>query len=115
MERTKNKIIEFLKKEWLIITLLFAIVLLGNALREFSYAQVPNPGETRDEYSFGWLGLSLIIDKYPIAWSGISAYKTSDLVRINVDHIFDSNPNQSLFPINKPWFDHPPGFGLFVG
>jgi len=111
----KKKISSFLKREWKSLLILIVIVFLGNNLREFSYAQVPNPGETRDEYSFGWLGLSLIKDKFPIAWSGISAYPENEMKKINVDHIYDSNSNTEPFPINSPWFDHPPAFGLFIG
>ena len=100
---------------FLSILCLGLILWQANKLREYNYAQVPLPGETRDEYSFGWLGLSLIQQKYPIAWSGIGAYENTSMEHINVDHIFDVNPNQPDFPIDKPWFDHPPLFGLVVG
>jgi len=101
----------------LVFTLLAlcAIIWIGNKLRVYNYAQVPLPGETRDEYSFAWLGLSLIQDNYPIAWSGIGAYENTNQKYINVDQIFDTYPNQPAFPIDKPWFDHPPLFGLIVG
>src|SRR4030065_2698458 len=111
----KEKIFLFLKKNLSSIILLAAIVILGNTLREFSYAEVPNPGETRDEYSFGWLGISLLKDRFPVAWSGIKAYGSSDYQKINVDHIFDKDEYLPLFPINKPCFYHPPVFGLLVG
>src|SRR4030042_1527894 len=111
----KEKIYHFLKNNLSSIILLTVIVILGNTLREFSYAEVPNPGETRDEYSFGWLGISLIKDRFPVAWSGIKAYGYNDEQKINVDHIFDKDAYLPLFPINKPWFDHPPMFGLFIG
>src|SRR4030043_668757 len=111
----KEKIYHFLKNNLSSIILLTVIVILGNTLREFSYAEVPNPGETRDEYSFGWMGISLIKDKFPIAWSGIKAYGYNDYQKINVDHKFDKDEYLPLFPINKPWFDHPPAFGLLVG
>lgn len=120
------KIIKFLKKykiKWtkkLLVKLLFVFILglitiLGNQYREKNYAQIPLPGETADEYSFGWLGLSLIKDHYPIAWSGIEGYKNYDYQKINVDSIFDKNPDLKPFSINKPWFDHPPLMGLIVG
>ena len=99
-----NKIIVYL--------VLLAILVIGLNLRRFSYAQVPLPGETADEYSFGWLGISLIKDRYPIAWSGIAGYKNHDFQKINVDRLFDVDPDRPPFSIDKPWFDHPPLFGL---
>jgi len=90
------------------------IVFLGLNMRKFSYAEVPFPGENADEYSFGWLGISLVKDKYPIAWSGVPPY-VHDYQKINVDRVFDKDPNRVPFPIDKPWFDHPPLFGLLVG
>jgi len=95
--------------------ILFFVLVISYNLRNYSYSSVPLPGETDDEYSFGWLGISLIRDKYPIAWSGISGYKNHDYQRINVDNLFGISPNRPLFSIDKPWFDHPPLFGLLVG
>lgn len=103
------------RKNWIVLALLVGILVLGNRLREFSYASVPNPGETADEYSFGWLGISLLREKRPIAWSGISAYEQHDFQKINVDGLFDKDPHRPLFAIDKPWFDHPPLFGLVTG
>lgn len=101
---------------YLLITLsLFAVLIIGNRLREFSYSEVPGPGETNDEYSFAWLGISLLRDGYPTAWSGIPGYKTTDYQRINVDGIFNNHPEKPDFPMNRPWFDHPPLFGLLIG
>lgn len=102
-------------KNVLLVIYLFSLLILAKNLRVFSYASVPLPGETRDEYSFGWLGISLLRDGYPTAWSGICGYKTYDNQKINVDGIFTNHPEQPAFTINKPWFDHPPFFGLLVG
>lgn len=99
----------------LVVALLLTAVIFGNKFREYNYATVPFPGENADEYSFGWLGLSLIENHYPIAWSGIGGYKTTDFQKINVDKVFDIQPNRPAFPIDKPWFDHPPLMGLLVG
>lgn len=105
-----------MKKENILILFLLAFMLFfGNKFREKDYATVPFPGEDADEYSFGWLGISLIKDHYPIAWSGIAGYKNHDFQKINVDKIFDVDTRRGPFPIDKPWFDHPPLMGLFVG
>ena len=111
------KLITYIGKNKTVISflVLMGILLLGNKLRELNYASVPLPGETADEYSFGWLGISLIDKKYPIAWSGIPAYTYHDYQKINVDGIFDRDPGRALFSIDKPWFDHPPLFGLVTG
>ena len=102
-------------KKFIIIILLLGVIFFGNKFRENNYATVPFPGDTADEYSFGWLGISLIRDRYPISWSGISGYKSHDYQKINVDKIFDIDFSRGPFPINKPWFDHPPLMGLVVG
>lgn len=118
MVRAKEaKVIKKLRenRKWIVFILLIGILVLGNRLREFSYASVPNPGESADEYSFGWLGISLIKDKYPIAWSGIPAYAVHDFQRINVDGLYDKDPQRLPFSIDMPWFDHPPLFGLLTG
>jgi hypothetical protein len=98
-----------------IIFFLALTIFFGNKFRERNYAEVPFPGETADEYSFGWLGLSLIKDKYPLSWSGILVGKDYDYQRINVDGIFDKNPGRLPFPLEKPWLYHPPLMGLMVG
>ena len=90
-------------------------MLLGNRLRQFSYSQVPAPGEVADEYAYGWLGLSLIENQYPISWSLLPFYPDKSFEKINVDGLYDLDPNRVPFPIVKPWFDHPPLFGLLVG
>mgnify|MGYP001565998181 CR=1 FL=1 len=97
------------------IAILLVIILLGNYLREFNYGLVPHPGEIADEYSYGWAGLSLIKDKYPISWSSLNSYKTTEDKKINVDEIYDKDPQRPPFPIVKPWFDHPPLLGLTTG
>lgn len=118
MERAKitKSFRGILKLKYIIlIFLLIPILILGNKLREYSYATVPAPGESLDEYSFGWLGLSLIQNRYPIAWSGIDAYEDHDFQKINVDGRYTLDPNKDPLAIDKPWFDHPPLFGLLSG
>lgn len=94
---------------------IFIIAFVGLRLREYSYSSVPLPGETNDEYSFGWLGISLLEEGVPKAWSGIDGYPNYDYQKINVDNIYDIHPDWPAFSINSPWFDHPPLFGLFIG
>lgn len=108
------KIIRKIAKNWLVYLLLFAIILLGNKLRTFSYAAVPHAGEVADEYAWGWLGLSLIINKYPESWS-LNSYQDMVYKKINVDFIYDKNPETKSFAIIKPSFDNPPLFGLITG
>lgn len=114
------KIIELFKNRInsgniLVFILLSLCIFFGNKFRILNYSTVPFPGETADEYSFGWLGISLIKDKYPVAWSGLPIYKDHDYQKINVDQIYDRNPGLEPFSIDKPWFDHPPLMGLLVG
>lgn len=102
-------------KTKIIVALILLIMVVGIFLRWYSYTKVPHPANSADEYSFGWVGLSLIKDHYPIAWSGLPAYKSHDMQKINVDALYDSVPQPPPFPIDKPWFDHPPLFGLITG
>ena len=112
MAKNNKKII---RRNILVILLLLAIVLLGNKLRSHSYSTVPHPGEVADEYCYGWLGMSLIKDGEPISWSSLDVYKNRELVKINVDGIYDADPSKPPFPIVKPYFDHPPLFGFISG
>ena len=68
-----------------------------------------------DEYSFAWVGLSLIQVGTPIATSGIPGYNNTDHRYINVDQVFRGAAKGNPFPINYPWFDHPPLLGLITG
>lgn len=88
---------------------------MGNKLREYSYSKVPTPGEVADEYSYGWLGLSLITEGYPRSWSSLVGYPSRVEEKINVDGLYNLDPFRAPFPIVKPWFDHPPLFGLITG
>lgn len=109
------KIVKWIVKSRFRIILFIAILALGNYLRLSSYAEVPHPGEVADEYSYGWVGLSLLEKGYPISWSTLSPYKSRTMEKINVDSLYDKNPGTLPFPIVRPWFDHPPLFGLITG
>lgn len=68
-----------------------------------------------DEYSFSWVGLSLIQLGKPIGISGIPGYLVNDYRYINVDQVFQTTAKGNVFSINTPWFDHPPLLGLVSG
>lgn len=105
---------KFIIKNYLLIIFTFLICALGFFLRSQNYASVPLPGESRDEFSFAWLGLSLLQTGQPIATSGLNAY-SHDWKYINVSDVFHGFANTSPFPLDSSWFDHPPLFSLIPG
>lgn len=113
-----EKVLKALKNKrfWAVAAVLLAIIFLGNSLRWFSYASVPHPGETADEYVFAWAGLGLIKEGKPVGWTGVEgAYRSYDYQKINVDSLYDREPARLPFSIVAPWFDKPPGFALLIG
>lgn len=87
------------------IFLVIFVLFVGLILRLHNYSVYPQRGATSDEYSYSFLGVSLLTKHIPISWSAISAYKNrSDLTIKNL-----------YFPIVYPYFDHPPLNGLLVG
>lgn len=99
------------------IILIFSLVLilgLGFFLRAKNHTVIPQPGESVDEYSFTWVGLSLLENGVPIGTSGLSPY--NHLWKyINVNGFYQGPYTPNPFPIDQPWFDHPPLFGLVTG
>lgn len=95
--------------------ILTIILIAAFYLRSTGSSTIPYPGESMDEYSFAWVGLSLIQVGKPIATSGIPGYKNTDYRYINVDQVFRGSAKGNPFPINYPWFDHPPLLGLITG
>lgn len=89
------------KRQLLILT----ILLLGLVLRLHNYEKYPQRGATSDEYTYSFLGLSLLTKGIPISWSHFSGYRNRQ--DVTIDNIF--------FPIVWPYFDHPPLNGIFVG
>lgn len=100
-----------------IVSYLILVIILVAAfyLRSTGSSTIPYPGESMDEYSFAWVGLSLIQVGTPVATSGITGYKNTDFRYINVDQVFRGSAKGNPFPINYPWFDHPPLLGLVTG
>lgn len=84
--------------------LIIVVLVLGLGLRLHNYEKYPQRGATSDEYTYSFLGLSLLTKGYPSSWSHFGAYK--DREDLTIDGIY--------FPIVKPYFDHPPLFGLLV-
>lgn len=87
------------------IFLVVFVLFVGLILRLHNYSMYPQRGATSDEYSYSFLGVSLLTKHVPISWSAISAYK----------HRSDLTIKNLYFPIVYPYFDHPPLNGLLVG
>lgn len=84
---------------------LLILLLLGSLLlRLHHYELYPQRGATSDEYTYSFLGVSLLTEHKPISWSYFE-YKNPKIIKI--DGI--------LFPIVEPYFDHPPLYGLISG
>ena len=100
----------------LIAAVLLVVVVIGYQLRNTRYSTIPFPGESTDEYSNAWVGLSLIQLGFPIGIGGLPTYPSHDYRYINVDRIFSSNTVMgNAIPLDYPWFDHPPLMGAVTG
>lgn len=91
-----------------------SVILLAFFLRKKDYAQIPIPGQSVDEYSYSWVGLSLIKTGMPIGISGIPGYQNQFSKYINIDRLYQTISSDPL-NINYPWMDHPPLLGLITG
>lgn len=94
--------------------IVIAVLGLSFLLRYKNFAQVPVAGISVDEYSYSWVGLSLITDHYPVGISEISGYKNNDERYVNPDNLLHFSVS-GPFVFNYPWFDHPPLLGLITG
>lgn len=81
------------------------ILIVGLVLRLHNYSTYPQRGATSDEYTYSFLGVSLLKKHIPISWSHFSVYKNK----------YDMTIRDLYFPIVYPYFDHPPLNGLLVG
>lgn len=106
----KNKFVFFIK-----IILFLGILVLALIVRKKNYAEIPIPGQSVDEYSYSWVGLSLFKTGMPIGISGISGYKNVLPRYVNVDRFFQTVSTGDPLVINYPWMDHPPLLGLITG
>lgn len=96
----------------LIFLLIFGLAIFA---RKRNYAEIPIPGQSVDEYSYSWVGLSLIESGMPVGISGIGGYKNSLARYVNVDRFFQTVSTGDPLIINYPWMDHPPLLGLITG
>src|SRR3989338_10877768 len=87
------------------VFIVFSILLLGFFIRVHNYSIYPQRGATSDEYTYSFLGVSLLKEGIPISWSNFSVYKNK----------YDMTIRDLYFPIVYPYFDHPPLNGLLVG
>lgn len=81
-----------------------AILILALVLKLHNYATFPQRGATSDEYTYSFLGLSLLTQGFPISWSNFNLYPR--LVHLTINKLY--------FPIVYPYFDHPPLNGIVV-
>jgi len=102
-----NKLKSFFtyKKNYTIILLLAAILLLGFVLRHDNFRTVPRHGATFDEFAWTWLGINLIQTGVPISWSPHPQYKERQEIKYQ----------GAAFLLVKPYLEHPPLFGLVAG
>lgn len=88
--------------------LIVSVLFLGLFLRIHNYTSQPPRGASSDEYTYTFLGMSLLQKGVPISWSYLPGYLTyGDHKELTIDHIY--------FPLVWPYFDHPPLNGLLVG
>ncbi len=97
------------------LALLLMITLFGFTLRYRNIGQIPLPGQSQDEYSNAWVGLSIIETGMPLGMSGLSGNLNQRRIYINPDRIFQQTASGDPMTIAYPWFDHPPLVGLITG
>lgn len=87
------------------ITVVIFILLLGLTIRLHNYSVYPQRGASSDEYTYSFLGVSLLTKHIPISWSAFPVY--NNLQHLTIDKLY--------FPIVYPYFDHPPFAGIIFG
>ena len=99
----------YFKKNLNLTSVLISLILaLGLFLRLHNYTQFPPRGASSDEYTYSFLGMSLLEKGVPTSWSFFPQYfTTAHTYNLTIDHIF--------FPMVTPYFDHPPLYGILVG
>ena len=113
--QSKNNAMSKKIKGFIYVFLSIVILFIGYSLRSNYYDTVPFPGESVDEYSNSWVGLSLLRLGKPVGISNLSSYPNEILRYINVDRIYQRGGHGGPIPLFNPWFDHPPLLGLITG
>lgn len=105
------------KKTFVLLVTSILLFVCAYKLRIKNYDTIPVKGQSVDEYSNTWVGLSLIKLGMPVGISGLGGYKENYYRYVNVDRIFQNGEavDGSPMPLNYPWFDHPPAMGLVTG
>ncbi len=87
------------------ILLVVLILLVGLILRLHNYSVYPQRGATSDEYSYSFLGVSLLTKGVPVSWSAVSAYKhRSDLTIKNINFPSAGPAMLEISPIKDKYF-----------
>lgn len=89
--------------------------MVGYKLRLNNYDKIPFPGESMDEYSNSWVGLSLIELGKPVGISNLIGYKQDYFAYTNVDRVYQTVASAGPLVFHEPWLDHPPMLGLITG
>ncbi|MEK7499991.1 MAG: hypothetical protein AAB649_05295, partial [Patescibacteria group bacterium] len=83
------------------------ICILGLALHLNRYTYYPQRGASSDEYTYSFMGVSILTRGIPSSWSNFSPYQQTKHYDLTIDHIY--------FWMVEPYFDHPPLNGILVG
>lgn len=83
------------------------VCILGLVLHLNRYTYYPQRGASSDEYTYSFMGVSLLTRGIPSSWSNFSPYQQTKHYDLTIDHIY--------FWMVEPYFDHPPLNGLLVG
>src|SRR3989304_5021675 len=99
---------------WLTILALVVTLVIAFLLRYQNFPSVPLPGQSTDEYSNTWVGLSLIRLGMPVGISGLVGIKNYPTY-INPDRILSSTVPGGALAISYPGFHPPPMMGIASG
>ena len=81
---------------------ILAVLFLALILRFHQYGEFPRMGETKDEFAWSWLGMSLLSGNEPTSWSWFDHYPDSYMLSLG------EGGNQADYRIVSPVFDNPP-------
>lgn len=84
------------------IILFGLVIVLSYKLRELKYDVIPTRGQSFDEYSNSWVGLSLIRLGVPVGSSGLAGYDEDIRRYVNVDRVLQSHVVGPNVVVGKP-------------